>query len=104
MLSKTLGDVSLTSPTDIDTTKLMWLSSMDPYKILGVARDASDDDVKRAYHLKSQKYHPDAGGDAWVFVQVQEAYDMLKPGGSSSSCKASHRSLRQNICNARNLY
>lgn len=89
MLSTTVGDMSLPTQTDIDTTKWMWLSSMDPYKILGVSRDASDDDIKHAYHLKAQKYHPDAGGDAWVFVQVQQAYDMLKPGGSTSPHKTS---------------
>lgn len=62
---------------------------MDPYKILGVSRDASDDDIKRAYHRMAQKYHPDSGGDAWAFVQVQEAYDTLKSRGSTSSRTAS---------------
>ena len=32
----------------------------DPYKVLGVSRDASDDEVKKAYRTLSRKYHPDA--------------------------------------------
>ena len=32
----------------------------DPYKILGISRDASDDEVKKAYRQLSRKYHPDA--------------------------------------------
>ena len=32
----------------------------DPYKILGISRDATDDEVKQAYRKLSRKYHPDA--------------------------------------------
>ena len=32
----------------------------DPYKVLGLSRDASDEEVKKAYRQLSREYHPDA--------------------------------------------
>ena len=54
----------------------------DPYKVLGLPRDASDEDVKRAYRALAKKYHPDLNpGDqeaAKKMQQVNEAYDQIK--------------------------
>lgn len=50
---------------------------MNPYKILGITEKASDEEVKRAYRAMAVKYHPDKGGDAWVFEQVREAYEAI---------------------------
>ena len=36
---------------------------IDPYSILGISRDASDDEVKKAYRKLSRQYHPDANID-----------------------------------------
>lgn len=50
----------------------------DYYSILGVPRDASDEDVKKAYRRLAHKYHPDkSGGDAEKFKEVNEAYQVL---------------------------
>ncbi|MCU0719526.1 MAG: DUF5658 family protein [Pirellula sp.] len=50
---------------------------MDPYKVLGISVDASEQEIKRAYLSMASKYHPDHGGDAWVFEQIRIAYEQL---------------------------
>jgi len=47
------------------------------YDILGVKRDATDDDIKKAFRKLAAKYHPDAGGDEAKFKEVSEAYTTL---------------------------
>ncbi len=50
----------------------------DLYEILGVARDASDDEIKRSYRRKARELHPDAGGDEGAFKELTTAYEVLK--------------------------
>ena len=50
---------------------------LDPFHILGIEKDATTDEVQRAYRKKAAKHHPDAGGDAWAFKCVQHAYDEI---------------------------
>lgn len=56
----------------------------DPYKVLGVSEDASDEEVKKAYRKLSRKYHPDANINnpdkdqaEEMFKKVQEAYKQI---------------------------
>ena len=57
------------------------MSQRDYYEVLGVARDASDDDIKKAYRRLAMKYHPDRNpGDesaADQFKEAGEAYEVL---------------------------
>ena len=54
----------------------------DPYKILGLSPDASDEEVKRAYRRLAKKYHPDLNpGDQEAARKMQEvnaAYEQIK--------------------------
>lgn len=56
----------------------------DPYSVLGISRDASDEEIKKAYRKLSRKYHPDANinnpNKAQVeekFKEVQQAYEQI---------------------------
>ena len=66
----------------------------DPYKILGVSKDATDDEIKQAYRRLAKQYHPDRNpGDeaaAKKMQQINAAYEQIKnpaaykqPGGGS---------------------
>ncbi len=59
--------------------------SLDPRTVLGVSPDASPDEIREAYHAKSKKYHPDAGGDEWAFRMVARAYEVLKTTETAQS-------------------
>ena len=49
----------------------------DYYEILGVKKDASVDEVKKAFRRLARKHHPDAGGSEDKFKELNEAYEVL---------------------------
>ena len=61
------------------------MAKRDYYEILGVPRNASADDIKKAHRKLVRKYHPDVNKDNKEahqhFLEVQEAYDVLSEPG-----------------------
>ncbi len=50
---------------------------MDYYNILGVNRNSSQDEIKKAYRKLAAQHHPDRGGNTKKFQEIQAAYDTL---------------------------
>jgi molecular chaperone DnaJ len=52
----------------------------DPYKLLGVKKEATQAEIKKAYYQLAKKYHPDQNKDPKArekFVEIQSAYEIL---------------------------
>ncbi len=47
------------------------------YRILGLSIDAEYEEIKAAYRILAQRYHPDKGGENTEFLLIKEAYDIL---------------------------
>ena len=66
----------------------------DPYKVLGVAPTASEEEIKKAYRDLSKKYHPDLNpGDenaAKKMSDINAAYDQIQKGGAQQQAYASN--------------
>ena len=84
------------------------MAKRDYYEVLGISKNASEDEVKKAFRKLAVKYHPDKeGGSEEKFKEINEAYEVLKDkqkrqrydqfghagvgGGSSGGWRASCR-------------
>lgn len=55
------------------------MAQRDYYEVLGVAKSASEDEIKKAFRKAAVKHHPDKeGGDEAKFKEINEAYEVLK--------------------------
>src|SRR5689334_521595 len=59
----------------------MAVAFRDYYEVLGVPRDASEDDIRSAYRNLARQYHPDVNKDPDAedrFKEISEAYEVLR--------------------------
>jgi len=58
------------------------MAKRDYYEVLGIGKDASADEIKKAFRRKAVELHPDKqGGDEAKFKEINEAYEVLKDTG-----------------------
>ena len=68
------------------------MSKRDYYEVLGVNKNATADEIKKAYRKLAKEHHPDKGGDETLFKEISEAYDVL----SDSNKKARYDQFGHN--------
>src|SRR3569832_1846307 len=65
------------------------MAKRDYYEVLGVGKNASDEDIKKAYRKLAMKYHPDRNPDSKgseeKFKEAKEAYEMLSAPGKKEA-------------------
>ena len=64
--------------------------SSSAYEVLRVAADIDDDGLRRAYRVRLRETHPDTGGDAALFVQVQRAWELVGTPEARSAYDRGH--------------
>jgi len=73
----------------------------DPYAVLGVARGATDAAIHAGYRAAVRRTHPDTGGSAAAFEEVQEAYELLRDPAPRRAWDAGHPVARPRPAPAR---
>jgi hypothetical protein len=64
--------------------------SASAYDVLGVDPAADDEELRRAYRLRLRQTHPDTGGDAAVFIQVQRAWELVGTADARAAYDRGH--------------
>ncbi|KAL5635944.1 hypothetical protein ACGC1H_004669 [Rhizoctonia solani] len=84
--TRTEKPVASARPSDVNTrrvfhsSRLVSAAQKDPYQVLGVKKDSTAADIKKAYFALARKYHPDTNKDSSAkdkFLDIQNAYEIL---------------------------
>jgi curved DNA-binding protein len=67
---------------------------MDYYSILGVNKQATPEEIKKAYRKLASQHHPDKGGDTAKFQEIQTAYDTLSDPNKRAEYDNPHQNIR----------
>jgi hypothetical protein len=63
------------APGDDDVSQFSF--EIDPLKVLGVPANATIEQIRDAYRVKAKRYHPDTGGEDWIFRILSQSYELL---------------------------
>lgn len=75
-----LGNGALDPRRSFHSSRVNLVAQKDPYQVLGIKKDATPADIKKAYFALARKYHPDTNKDPSVkdkFLDIQGAYEVL---------------------------
>lgn len=61
-----------------DEIDKMMKSTYNPFSVLGVKQNLTENDLKNAYRNKAREHHPDKGGKEEDFKKIQVAYEVIK--------------------------
>jgi DnaJ domain len=61
---------------------------VDPHLVLGIAQNATLQEIRDAYKRKAKMYHPDAGGEEWSFRILVQAYEILSAARVARATRA----------------
>lgn len=53
---------------------------MNPYQILEIPNNSTIETAKKQFRILSKKYHPDLGGSSEKFIQIKQAFELIKNG------------------------
>lgn len=68
--------------------------SLNPYKVLGLKTTATEQEIKQAYRRLAMQHHPDRGGSAQKFQEIQEAYSALQKSANFNQNNDDYESVQ----------
>lgn len=93
VIGESFGNINFGVPEDLDPTHKPWAF----YELLGVNRDASTEEIKKAFREQAQRLHPDKGGDAEAFKRLDTIVQTLLDDGGALGAEHSARARYDRI-------